>query len=110
MELSNISFVQSLLHQKKKKKALGYAESSTSYQCKYPYISFFFVCRKFCEKWVNLYIFLFCRIIFGDLKGYIGIFMAHNYEHYFYVFYFHRIRNGRKKCQNQITAKKKKWI
>jgi hypothetical protein len=33
--------------------------------------------------------------------------MAHNYEGNFYVFYFWRIKNGRKKCENQITAKKK---
>jgi hypothetical protein len=39
-----------------------------------PYIRFFFACRKFCEKGVNLYIFYFAEVIFCDLKRCIGIF------------------------------------
>jgi hypothetical protein len=66
-----------------------------------PYIRvFFFACRKFCEKRVNLYISYLAEVIFCDLKQYIRIFMAHNHEHNFYVFYFWRIKNGCEKCEN----------
>jgi hypothetical protein len=34
---------------------------------KNPYIRFFFKCRKFCEKRVNLYIFYFAEVIFCNL-------------------------------------------
>jgi hypothetical protein len=37
------------------------------------YPGFFFACRKFCEKRVNLYTFYFVEVIFCDLKRYIGI-------------------------------------
>jgi hypothetical protein len=65
-----------------------------------PHIRFFFAFRKFCEKRVNLYISYFAEVIFCDLKRYIGIFMAHNHEHNFYVFYFWRIKYGHEKCEN----------
>jgi hypothetical protein len=42
----------------------------------------------------------FVEVIFCDLKRYRGIFMAYNYEHNFYAFYFWRIKNGREKCEN----------
>jgi hypothetical protein len=61
----------------------------------YSVVVFFSACRKFCEKGVNLYIILGkLFFFFGVLKRYIGIFMAHNYNHNFYLFYFWRIKNG----------------
>jgi hypothetical protein len=47
--------------------------------------------------------FLFCGRLFLRFKStrFIRIFfMAHNYEHNFYVFYFWRIKNGRQKWEN----------
>ena len=66
----------------------------------------FFACHKFCEKKGKLVHFLFAEVIFCDLKRYIKNNMAHNNEYNFCVFYFSRIKNGREKCENQITAKK----
>ena len=65
------------------------------------------VCRKFCEK-KKTCTFLFCGSYFVRFKTiYNDFFMAHNYEHNLSVFYFWRIKNGREKCENYITAEKK---